>query len=384
MKMVKLILVLLLLISNVNAMDMAGTGFIDLVRFISNTSKINIVVDEEINTKFNVIFPNDYDPINALSILKTILYKNKMVMVKRGNIYYIKKIDSEEQYYSIKLRYLLPDKVIDTIRLYHPTIVVSKSKKTIIYKSNTKVSKEIAKLVSLLDKPTKSKKIKISLISFKNNDIDEFGVQMSLGVKSNQGDISYKSFLSNIVSSQSLLINLTNAQLNFFIQDLRTKEIIDLKYSPTLTLYDNEITKFNITQNIPYMSENRSVNGSNDVQSNSYQYKDVGSKIIIDKVSIIDGAVYFHIKMQYEIIVDRSLTPVTAKRSIDNYIKLEDGKSLVISGIKSNELRDLKIKIPFLSGIPYLGKMFEYDSTVKNDETFTIIVSNIYDKASLF
>ena len=61
---------------------------------------------------------------------------------------------------------------------------------------------------------------------------------------------------------------------------------------------DNEKTDFSITTKIPFLSEDRSIDGANDVQSNSFTYEEIGSSIKIDKVSVTDDAVYFHLKMK--------------------------------------------------------------------------------------
>ncbi|WP_373002609.1 type II secretion system protein GspD [Sulfurimonas sp.] len=376
------LLLLFLLQSNILAVDMSGTSFVDYIRFVSNTSNINIIIDEEIDTKFSLILPNDYKSKDSFKVLKSILHKNDMYLVRYGSVYYIKKTSKDKKYHSVKLKFLLPDKIIPIIKMYHKDIIVSKSKKTIIFKSDNKESKEIKNLIDLLDKSTKSKKVKITLISFQDDDLKEFGLNIDTKASDGLNSLEYKTLIKGLSSSQTLFLNIPSFSLDMYLSDLKTSSIIDFKFSPILSLFDNEKTDFQITSNIPYLSEDRAINGTNDIESNSFQYKDVGSKINIDKVAVTDEDVYFHINMQYEIILDKTLTPTTAKRSIDNYIKLKNGESIMIAGLKGTEARTLHREIPILAAIPLLGEIFKWDSDSIKKETFAIFISNVDNNES--
>jgi len=385
MKTVKWILTILLILNSslLNAFDMVGTTFIEYVRYVSNTNNINIIIDENIKSDFHIIIPDKVGSKDLLKTLKSVLSKNKLYLKKYGSVYYIDKIeDGEEYYHSVKLKYILPDKIIPIIKQHNKKVTISKSKKTIIFYCLENEAKKIKKLIELLDQPTKSKNIKITLLSFKDKDLSEFGLNMDVESINNLNTIQYKSLISGLVSSQSLLFNLPNFNLDLYISDLKTKSLVDLKFSPVLSLFDNEITNFDIVQNIPYLSDDRSIDGTNDIQSNNYTYKDVGSSISIDKVAITDDAIYFHIKMTYAVILDKSLTPTTAKRTIDNYIKLKNGESVLIAGIKTDEIRTVHREIPLLSSIPVLGDVFKWDSNTKSNDTFAVFISNVDNNQS--
>jgi len=382
MKTVRWTLLLLLINFNLYAIDLVNTSFIDFIRFVSNSTNKNFIIDEDIDKSVSIIIPHNFNNRDSFKVLKSILAKHDLYVMKIGTTYYIKKSDIES-FHSYKLNYLLPDKVIPILEKYYPKIHISKSKKTIIYRSLYKEHLNIKKLISLLDQPTKSKKIKITLISYKESDLIEYGMSLDLKYKADTSSIQYSTFLSNLISSSSLIVTSNKFDISAFITDLQSKELIDSKFSPTLSLFDNEPTTFEITQKIPYLNGQTSINGSNDINNDTYSYNDVGSTIEIDKVSITDDEVYFHIKMKYEIILEKSLTPTTAKRNIDNYIKLKNKETLIIAGIKSEEVTKLHREIPLLSSIPWIGRAFQWDSNSKKNETFAIIITNV-DTANKF
>jgi len=371
-----------LLVVNSYAIDMVNNSFIDFVRFVSNSTDKNFIIDEDIDTHISIVLPHHFDTKDSFKVLKNILQKNDMYLVKIGSTYYIKRSDIK-RFFSVKLVFLLPDKIIPIIKKYYPNIQLSKSKKTIIYQATYKQSLQIKNLISLLDKPTKSKKVRISLISYKDIDIYKYGLNFNLKSTSTNYDLQYKTFLNNLIGSSSFVFKISTFDLSTFISDLKTNNLINTKFSPTLSLFDNEVTKFSITQKIPYLNGNTSINGANDVKNETYSYNDVGSTILLDKVSITDEDIYFHISMKYEVILDKTLTPTTSMRYIDNYIKLHNNQSIIIAGFTSEEISKLHNEIPLLASIPYLGDIFKWDSDNNKKETFAIIISNI-DTANEF
>ncbi|WP_457744112.1 hypothetical protein [Sulfurimonas sp.] len=382
MKTIKLILILLFLNFNLFAIDLANTSFVDFVRFVSNSTNKNFIIDENVDKTISIILPHKFDLHDSFSILKSILRKNNMYLVRVGSVYYIKKSDVKK-FYSYKLTFLLPDKIIPILKKYYPLLNFSKSKKTIIFYSTYKQNAQISRLISLLDKPTKSKKVRISLISYKDSDIYEYGLNFNLKSSSTNYDLEYKTFLNSLISTSSFLFRINTFDLSAFISDLKTHNKIKTKFSPILSLYDNKVTRFTISQKIPYLNGQTSINGANDIKNNSYSYNDVGTMITVDNVSITDEDIYFHINMKYEIILDKTITPTTSKRSIDNYMKLHNDESIVIAGFNSDEISTLHREIPLLSSLPLVGNAFKWDSNVNKNETFAIIVSNI-DNASKF
>ncbi len=375
--MVAKIIAVLLIITNVFAVDLVNSSFVDFVRFVSNSTNKNFIIDEDINKNISIIIPHSFKNKDSYKVLVSVLRKNNMYLERFGSVYYIKKAKKIKKFHSYKLVFLLPDKIIPILKKYYPDIRVSKSKKTIIFHCFDEDYKQIVKLISLLDKPTKSKKIKISLISYKDNDLTEFGLNLDIGNSNSEFTARYKTFLDNLVSRSSLAVSYKTFDITAFFSDLQTHELIDFKFSPTLSLYDGKTTTFSITQNIPYLEGTRQINGDNDIENNVYKYNDVGSLINIDKVSITDNSIYFHISMKYEVVLERSVTPTTSKRLIDNYLKINDGESVLIAGLKSDELSKVHREIPLLSSLPVLGDLFKWDSDKHNEETFAIVISSV-------
>ena len=235
-----------------------------------------------------------------------------------------------------------------------------------------------------LDTPLKSKKIKIVVVSYNKDDLRERGMNIETKYQNNSLKLGYKTLIDSLISSNSLSIVMPNSSLSLYMSDLSTHNLVDLKFTPIVSLFNDKPASINLVQNIAFLSSANSINGSNDIQNNTYEYKDIGSIINIDNVSITNDSVYFHIRLEYGTIIEKTETPTTSKKSIDNYLSLKDGETLLIAGLKTSEIRNIHREIPILSSIPLLGNIFQWDSKTHISTQFAIFITNVDGKVSHF
>ena len=381
--MIKAAILLTILLTITNGSDFSGSTFLDYVRFVSSESHKNIVFDEKLDTKFNLVLPADYKASDNFETFKKILYKHDMYIEKVGSIYYIKKYSDSVKFRSIEFTFAFPKNYLQVFKKYYPKLDFIVSKRKLIFKSDYKDYKDILSLVKSIDSPLKSKKIKIVLISYNKNNLREVGLNFDAKITKSSYQLGYKTLVDSLITTSSFSMVLPTSSLSMYIADLSTKNLVDLKFAPIVSLFNDKPASISLVQNIPFLSSQKSVNGSNDISNNAYIYKDIGSTINIDKVSITDKSVYFHIRLVYGTIIDKTATPTTAKKSVDNYLSLKDGETLLIAGLNTSELRHLHREIPILSSIPLLGNAFKWDSNINVKTQFAVLISNIDSKIKL-
>ncbi|MBV5279309.1 MAG: hypothetical protein J0647_09845, partial [Campylobacteraceae bacterium] len=157
---------LLLSSQQVLASDNVDQSFLDFVRFVSNTSKTNIVLDENVNARFSVVLPNDYKSEDSLELFFNVLDKNNLEPTIIGSTMYIKKRSDNKKFYSIDLFFELPDQISKAITSNYPDIKVSSIQKTLAFKCDSKEYSDIKSLVEVLDRPRPQRKLKIIMISY--------------------------------------------------------------------------------------------------------------------------------------------------------------------------------------------------------------------------
>ena len=218
------------------------------------------------------------------------------------------------------------------------------------------------------------------MISYNKDDLKKRGLNIGANMLKNNFQLGYKTLVDSLVTTSSLSLVLPSSSLSLYISDLSSKNLVNLKFAPIVSLFNDKPASISLVQNIAYLSSQNSINGSNAISNNTYAYKDIGSTINIDHVSIMNHSVYFHIHLVYGTILEKSQTPTTASKSIDNYLSLKDGETLLIAGLNTTEIRHIHKEIPLLASIPWVGNLFKYDDVSNVKTHFAVLISNVKTK----
>lgn len=373
-----LIMVVLLLLSSLHlrASDLVDQSFLDFVRFVSNTSKTNIVIDENVNSHFSIVLPVDYQSQDSLELFYSVLDKHDLEPVLIGTTMYIKKRSLNQKFYSIDLFFELPDLISKAITANYPDIKVSSIQKTIAFKTDSKKYAEIRSLVDVLDRPRPQRKLKIIMISYNDSDVKEYGSKLSY---SQTGSEHYglTSLINSLVLGNTFTFSNASSNLSLSFSALNSAGVAKIYLDNIVSLSDGKDSSLKATKTIPYLSTENNVDSTKNVSTNSYSYKDVGTEIALSNVTVTDDTLYFQATFRYEQIINDSITPTTSKREVINYLRIPKGSSMLISGIRSSDDSTNKGKIPLLGDIPLIGSLFRYDSSSHKDETFAIYLENV-------
>lgn len=366
----------LLLSSPIRASDLVDQSFLDFVRFVSNTSKQNIVIDENVDSRFSIVLPKDYSSRDSLELFYSVLDKHDLEPTIIGSTMYVKKRSDNQKFYSIDLFFELPDSIKKAIVENYPDLKVSSIQKTIAFKTDTKKYNEIKTLVEFLDRPRVQRKLKIMMISYNDNDLKEYGSQLSYKYSGNTL-FSFQSLINSLSLGNVATLSQGASDLSIAFSALETNGVAKIYLDNILSLSDGKDSVIRAAKTIPYLSVENSIDGTNTIQKNNYQYKDVGTEISLTNVTVTDDNLYFQANMKFEQLINDSITPTTSKREISNYLRIAPGQSMLISGIKTNEDSKNKSKIPLLGDIPYLGALFRYETNNHKNETFAIYLQNV-------
>ncbi len=371
-----MILSLLLSSQHLPASDLVDQSFLDFVRFVSNTSKQNIVIDENVDTRFSIVLPVGYESRDSLELFYSVLAKHDLEPVIIGSTLYVKKLSDNKRFYSIDLFFELPDSVTKAISANYPDLKISSIQKTIAFKADSRQYSEIKSLVDMLDRPRPQRKLKVIMISYNDSDLKEYGAKLSA---QHSGSSTYG--LTSLINSLSLgnTFTFSNAvnDISVSFSALNSAGLAQLHIDNIVSLFDGKDSIIRATKTIPYLSQENNVDGTQNVSTNSYSYRDVGTEIVLSNVTVTEDDLYFQSTLRYEQLINDSITPTTSKREVVNYLRIPKGRSLLISGIKSNDTSKNQVKIPLLGDIPYIGSLFRYETENSKYETFAIYLENI-------
>ena len=76
-----------------------------------------------------------------------------------------------------------------------------------------------------------------------------------------------------------------------------------------------------------------------------------------------------------DVIVNGNPVPIVDSRTVDTTMRVKDGESIVIGGLKRTDVTKSVVKVPLLGDIPILGRLFQTTTDSKSDSEIIIVVT---------
>jgi len=374
----KKLILLTLLLSNLfsGVIDMPLSKFASLVAV---TEKINIIVDSDIDSSKEIFYIESENQISfILPSFKKLLDKRgyKLVYIKDGDFYLVTKIlDEKISSHFFQLDSPIFEDIRPTLDLMDVKYSYIENTHTLVYFCIDSVDKDIKKLIQYNDNAPEQFSLKITIIETNLSDIKERGVNFDSYIQSLSGSAQFfVKMLSLPYSATTNVFDSSKVGFTSIIRYMNENSLSEIISSPYFTVQSNKIISFSAVENIPYKVASSQVSGASSSTVENTEYRDVGLKIkLLPK--IINEVIYIDLDLVIENIIDRSsLTPSTSKRSLNNNFQLKKGEILVLSGINQIEKQNNHYGIPVLENIPFLGKIFTFDTVSEIEKNLTIAI----------
>ena len=143
--------------------------------------------------------------------------------------------------------------------------------------------------------------------------------------------------------------------------------------NPRILVLDNQQATIKIIEEIPYQELTETSGGG---QIGTTKFKDVGVELIVTPHLTRDNKIRLKLKPTFSVrtsevfVTANSIPqPVVAKRETDTTALIEDNQTVVIGGLRKQDLQQEIKKIPLLGDIPLLGALFRFEgeSTVNSE-----------------
>jgi pilus assembly protein CpaC len=191
-----------------------------------------------------------------------------------------------------------------------------------------------------------------------------------------------------IAVDQAGTFSLTNA-LNIFlfrkdlnlgmaIEALEAKNLLQILAEPNLLTISGQKASFHDGGQFPVPV----VQGSSSLGTVTIMYKDYGIRLDFLPTVTPRGTIKLHVapevsSLDYNNAVTLSgfIIPALAIRHVETDVELEDGQSFVIAGLIDNQFTENLNKLPGLSSLPLLGKLFQSVQRNKSAEELLVLVT---------
>jgi len=162
---------------------------------------------------------------------------------------------------------------------------------------------------------------------------------------------------------------------------LQTQTNTNIVSTPNLITLDNEEAKIVVGSNVPFITGQFTTSGT--AISNPFQTierKDVGITLRIRPQIGEGGAVRMTIFQEQSSVQGTAAVgtsnagPSTTKRSIESTVVVDDGQIIVLGGLIQDEFVDSNARVPVLSDIPGIGRLFRSDSRTKRRTNLMVFI----------
>ena len=196
----------------------------------------------------------------------------------------------------------------------------------------------------------------------------QMNIPQTVSISNAWNEIRFGSTLSFPAGNPTLILNLVK-------NDSNTKVLAN----PTVRILDRQKARLLIGERRPFLISSISSSpaiatttttgtttssAATTTQSN-VEYRDLGLKITLTPTVHLDGEVT--VELNFEIsslgapiadVQSANLLPPVNTRNLDTFIKVRNGETRLLGGLFQETQSDANSRLPFLSDIPLLGRMF--------------------------
>lgn len=269
-------------------------------------------------------------------------------------------------------------------------IVMNTATSTLIITTTEDRQQYYADIIRQLDRRRPQVMIEVTLVALSVSDGQSIGVEVArFGDADDEPRvISFSSFGLNDSpgSSGGAAPALLNASLGFngaiisediadiVIKALRTDGRTEVVSAPKILVNDNASGSLTSVTDAPFAS----INASNTVSSTSFGgFESAGTTINVTP-QISEGD---HLKLTYSIELSTfgeggsdTTPPPRQRQQISSEITIPDGHTIIVGGLKRNDLTETVSRVPLLGEIPWVEYLFSSRSNNESDATLFVFI----------
>ena len=286
------------------------------------------------------------------------------------------------------------------------SIIADSTQNALVVKAEPQLMREIDAAIQQLDIRRQQVLIEAAVIEVAGDDANQLGVQWALGdLNSGVGLISF----SNVGASLSSIaagylgsgsagaaaaiaggsnsgngatfgfgsVDNSRKAYGALIQALKTNSKSNLLSTPSIVTLDNEEAYIVVGQNVPFVTGSVTTTSTGVNPYTSVERKDVGITLKVVPHIGEGGTIRLEVEQEVSAVQanrGQASDLVTSKRAIKTAVLAEHGQTIVLGGLISDDTEMSRQGLPFLSDIPYLGKLFRADSRSNKKRNLLVFI----------
>jgi pilus assembly protein CpaC len=184
----------------------------------------------------------------------------------------------------------------------------------------------------------------------------------------------------NVNNLLNMAIFRPDINMGVLIEALQANNVLQILAEPNLLTESGKQASFLAGGEFPVPVVQGSVAGG--VAPVTIQFKEFGVRLTFIPTLMPDGLIHLNVKPEVSsldytnaITISGTTVPALSTRRAESDMELKDGQSFAIAGLIDNQVTEQMNKIPGISSLPILGKLFQSRSLSKSKDELLIVVT---------
>ncbi|MFL9842650.1 type II secretion system secretin GspD [Sphingomonas sp. ST-64] len=165
---------------------------------------------------------------------------------------------------------------------------------------------------------------------------------------------------------------------SILVQALGTSSKSNLLSTPQITTLDNKVGEFIVAQEVPFVTGSILTDSSDVRPYTSIERKDVGITLkVLPRINAGD-TIRLEVVQEASSIAATQLSQatdlITNRRAITTTVLADNGQTIVLGGLTSDDYGQVKSQVPILGDIPILGELFKSRRESRQKRTLFIFL----------
>jgi general secretion pathway protein D len=165
---------------------------------------------------------------------------------------------------------------------------------------------------------------------------------------------------------------------SILVQALSTSQKANLLSTPQITVLDNKLGEFVVAQEVPFRTGSILTGNGNANPYTTIERKDVGITLrVLPRINAGD-TIRLEVSQEASSIAQTQVSGaadiVTNKRSANTTVLADNGQTIVLGGLTSDDYQRLRSQVPILGSIPILGELFKGRSESRQKRTLFVFL----------
>ena len=263
----------------------------------------------------------------------------------------------------------------------------------VVVRARQEVQADLAALIADLDQRRPQVLIEAAIVEVSGDISEQLGIQLGFGAAAPPGGFAATSFspqgptLDNIltllgapvavgIAPSGLSIGLSRQdKFGLLLQALGQSTKANLLSTPSITTLDNQAAEIVVGQNVPFRTGSFTGNGST---QSTIERRDVGITMrVVPRVNqgdVIQLDISQEVSSLAATAVAGAADIVTNRRSIKTTVLADNGGTIVLGGLITNDRQTTRSEVPGLGKLPIVGGLFRSKSESARKQTLFVFL----------